>query len=156
VSKSRVDLKSMLDHEFVHPEPNTGCWLWAGGVVAHGYPCLRIKYKHVLGHRLSWELANGRKIPDGMHACHKCNTPRCVNPEHIFIGTAKDNMQHKVASGRSRRGERAAHAIVKLSDVIEIRALAASGMRMRDIAKLKGMRQGHVSDIARRMIWKHF
>ena len=77
------------------------CWIWKGSRDARGYGRLNpgVGLSPVKAHRLSWELANG-PIPAGMFACHKCDTPSCVNPNHIFIGTPKDNSMDCSAKGR--------------------------------------------------------
>ena len=74
--------------------PN-GCWLWNANKNNKGYGMFRVTTKawenKTLAHRVSYELANG-KIPEGKHICHTCDTPSCVNPEHLFIGSRSDNM----------------------------------------------------------------
>ena len=83
------------------------CWLWLCGVDADGYGKFQIngssheepRQKHVRAHRLSYELTHG-EIPDGLYVLHKCDTPRCCNPEHLFLGTALDNARDAVAKGR--------------------------------------------------------
>lgn len=83
------------------PEPNTGCILWTGHLCARGYG--RIGYASkgsaVLVHRIAYECANG-PIPRGMVVCHTCDTPMCVNPDHLFVGTQKDNMRDMFKKGR--------------------------------------------------------
>lgn len=76
------------------------CWLWAGAKSGtEGYGMLRVCKHPLSAHRLSWEIHNG-PIPDGMVICHKCDTPDCVNPDHLFTGTQSDNIQDSVAKGR--------------------------------------------------------
>ena len=82
----------------------TGCWLWTGRLVnrkvaTETYGVIVIARKSVRAHRYSWELHNG-PIPEGMQVLHKCDTPRCVNPEHLFLGTNADNMADKYTKGR--------------------------------------------------------
>jgi len=84
------------------------CWLWTGGKTRAGYGHLReggCTGKHVYAHRVSWELRHGT-IPPGLHVLHRCDTPRCVNPAHLFVGTHADNMADRDAKGRQARGSR--------------------------------------------------
>lgn len=79
-------------------------------------------HRYVKAHRLSWELAVGREIPHGLQVLHKCDTPRCVNPEHLFLGTNADNMADKAQKGRAYRpsGETAPLAKLTEAQVLEI------------------------------------
>lgn len=81
------------------PEPNTGCWLWEGATIRSGYGRHNINGVQMGAHRASWIIHNG-DIPDGMHVCHKCDTPPCVNPDHLFLGTHADNMRDMQAKER--------------------------------------------------------
>jgi len=75
-----------------------GCWEWVA-VTAHGYGRISVRGVMVLAHRLSWIWANG-EIPKGMFVLHKCDNPTCVNPNHLFLGTKKDNTQDCIRKGR--------------------------------------------------------
>lgn len=79
------------------------CWLWTGSAGGFGYGQLHsgTKYNRKLlrTHRLSWEIHNG-KVPDGLCVLHKCDNPKCVNPDHLFLGTHKDNAQDCMKKGR--------------------------------------------------------
>jgi hypothetical protein len=90
----------------VHQQPQTGCWLWTGAR-ARNYGHLRIGGRcgrHVYAHRLSFELHKG-PIGKGQLVCHSCDTPTCVNPEHLFLGTALDNSRDKYRKGRQGCGK---------------------------------------------------
>lgn len=81
------------------PEPNSGCWLWIGGGTGEcGYGLLNNRiFKQA--HRASYAIFKG-EIPEGMCVCHKCDTPACINPDHLFIGTHLDNMRDMFRKGR--------------------------------------------------------
>ena len=75
------------------------CWLWVGSKTAQGYGRFRIGKKLFLSHRVSWNLIN-EEIPHELCALHTCDNPSCVNPEHLFLGTKKDNAQDKINKKR--------------------------------------------------------
>lgn len=80
-------------------EDKSGCWIWMGRPNFYGYGQFMMMYKNYRAHRLSYEIHKG-KIPNGMHVCHTCDIRLCVNPKHLFLGTAKDNMHDCHKKGR--------------------------------------------------------
>lgn len=82
------------------------CWLWKGSKSANGYGSFSTTHDHAVriiqSHRFSYELIKG-KIPDGLLVLHKCDTPLCVNPRHLFLGTQKDNMIDRAIKGRCQK-----------------------------------------------------
>lgn len=83
------------------PEPNTGCWLWLGETKGGGYPVIRERKtrKHVLVTRIILAMREG-PLPSNIFACHKCDNPPCINPEHLFAGTNQDNVIDSVKKRR--------------------------------------------------------
>ncbi len=75
------------------------CWLWTGNTNAEGYGATGYHGKAWGTHRLAWYLTNG-EIPAGMLVCHKCDCPPCCNPDHLFIGSYKDNVSDSQNKGR--------------------------------------------------------
>jgi hypothetical protein len=91
------------------PEPNSGCWLWVGPDNGKGYGLLGIRNRpkkiryNLLAHRASWTIHKG-DIPEGALVLHKCDVRSCVNPDHLFLGSPKDNTQDMIAKGRRSSG----------------------------------------------------
>lgn len=79
------------------------CWEWVASCYkCSGYGQFGVKTKKVTAHRFSWELLNG-KVLNGLFVLHKCDNRKCVNPQHLFLGTAKDNTQDMMSKNRHPR-----------------------------------------------------
>jgi hypothetical protein len=103
------------------PEPNSGCWLWLGPQTRGGYGAIRVDHVGFRAHRYSFQIHKG-PIPDGLIVRHQCDTPECVNPDHLHLGTIADNAADAVARNRMPRGERCVRAKLTESAVASIRA----------------------------------
>lgn len=133
-------------------DPNSGCWLWTKALsVTGGYGQIGINGKILPAHRVSYECFVG-PIPAGMKACHKCDTPACVNPDHLFLGTQADNMRDMDSKGRrvSLKGEDAGRA--KLT-AVQIEDIRSSSLTQVELAKKYGVNQTHISRIIRGEAW---
>lgn len=87
-------------------DPLTNCWNWQGTLDSGGYGRMMVRGKCLRMHRLNFQRFCG-ELPAGLHVLHHCDNPGCINPAHLFLGTAADNMQDKVAKGRCRNGSNA-------------------------------------------------
>lgn len=141
-------------------EPNTGCWLWTGALGRHGYGSINAGGQcSMLAHRAAYKVWRG-DVPAHLHVCHKCDTPACVNPAHLFLGTNADNVADRQRKGRSSGGsfKGAAHRCARLDpeDVRRIRQLgAARALPQKLIAAQYGISQTHVSNILNGKAWSH-
>lgn len=99
-----IPFKSRIS-EGVNVDDKSGCWNWKGNINNSGYGSVSVskgsrdKKVTMRTHRMSWIAFNG-DIPAGMHVLHKCDNRTCVNPEHLFLGTHRDNMQDMMQKGR--------------------------------------------------------
>lgn len=83
MTKHGLTLFEWMELHFI-PEPNSGCWLWIGGINTKGYGQITVNNKSRRAHRVMFELHNG-KIPKGMEVCHSCDIKCCVNPDHLSL-----------------------------------------------------------------------
>lgn len=137
------------------PEPNSGCWLWAGSVDRDGYA--KSFFPGVRSDRASHMalILAGRPLTDGTVACHRCDTPACVNPDHLFEGTLRDNHYDAVAKGRNVRGDRHTSAKLCSADIPKIRAALADGRSANSIAREYGVTAGAICFIKSGRNWTH-
>lgn len=98
------------------------CWEWSAGRLSNGYGAFRITGVSQSAHRASWMIHNG-EIPEGMLVCHHCDNRTCINPDHLFLGTAQDNLDDMTAKNRRAKGERIGTSKLKQSEVDGIRNL---------------------------------
>jgi len=143
-----------------------GCWNWRNCNGIRKRATWVYKRKHHLATRIVYTIYKG-EIQNGMHVLHTCDNPRCVNPDHLFLGTHRDNMQDKVNKNRAgkgrklqypnsiKRGEESLKSKITNSTVHTIRSMAKQGMNNVEIAQLLNTTKGIVSHVVRRKTWKH-
>src|SRR6266404_6202431 len=141
------------------------CWLWLGKTQGHGYGYFWSSNKTVLTHRFCYELVKGL-IPRGDNftdhcVLHTCDNPPCVNPNHLFLGTAQDNSDDKVNKGRQAQGEQLSAlwrgelgAHTKLTED-EVRKIFQDPDLHRMIAVKYGIGRSQVTRIKSGQTWKH-
>lgn len=137
-------------------EKTDGCWLWTGNHDTAGYGRFWFDANtRVPAHRVSYEFHYG-PIPEGLFVCHHCDNPPCVNPAHLFLGTAQDNVSDMCAKGRNvpLAGSSSGRAKLTEQDVIEIRALFADGVSAQNIADKFHISADYVPRLARAG-WQH-
>jgi hypothetical protein len=88
-----------------HVNKTEGCWEWTGALNRMGYGTLSTHPGRMTAHRVAWELVVG-PIPSGLFVCHHCDNRKCVRPDHLFVGTAADNMADMVAKDRQAKGDK--------------------------------------------------
>ncbi len=151
------------------PEPNSGCWLWLGSLGMYGYGQITdAEGNQKRAPKASWEHHKGRKVPGALWVLHKCDTPSCVNPDHLFIGTPADNCHDMIAKGRNSRG--AAHAAagaprdginnpaakLSVADVLALRATPAGNRGWKTaLARQYGITPSTLTTILNRKLWSH-
>jgi hypothetical protein len=139
------------------------CWLWTGSLDDRGYgnlgvrrPGSRITQR---AHRLSWEIHHG-PIAGGLSVLHKCDVRHCVNPEHLYLGTQKDNVHDSMSRGRqvlpNQVGSRHSHAKLDEDMVRHILWLDANkAMRRGEIAKMLNITASQITAICHGRAWAH-
>jgi len=133
-----------------------GCWIWQKSTKRTGDGVrgqFWLNRKNLFAHRAAWLLFWG-PIPDGLLICHECDVGICVNPDHLFLGTHKDNTKDMIQKGRAnpRRGEECHYAKLTANDVIAIRRSKETGVAL---SKLYGVGEMEISRIKRNLRWRH-
>ena len=130
------------------------CWEWLAHKNPKGYGKFRYAGANgCLAHRVSWELEYG-DIPDGMHVLHRCDNPSCVRPDHLFLGTNKDNVEDRVSKGRQRShvGTNNPRAILTPDQVRYIRYSSATADNLAAVFNVKA---SYIPHIKSRKVWRN-
>lgn len=165
-------------------QKTNACWNWTGASLEKGYGRIGIGKSIILAHRLSYLIHLG-EIPVGMLVCHTCDNPRCVNPDHLFLGTHKDNFddarrKNRIATGdrhglrlhperaacgnnngthtcphRVAKGERLPQAKLNARAILNIRRLRARGQTYASIARYYSVSDVTIKRVVERKTWKH-
>jgi len=156
-------------------EKINGCWEWKGKISKNGYGWIR----NMLAHRCSYEIFKG-EIESGKSVCHICDNRKCINPDHLWVGTIKENMQDAKQKGRladqtgrkhteetllklkNRRfknpraqGEKHWNSKLTKQDVIDIKDKLNQKIKLKDIASQYDIDRSHLSRLSRGLAWGH-
>ena len=135
-------IKDRFEEKYI-PEPTTGCWLWTATADSRGYGSIHFGNKMKKAHRIAYMLYKSTP-PEDMEVCHLCNTPSCVNPDQLFLGTRSENMIHAVMTGVQP---------TKL-DKESVRVIRKSEGSGESIGKLYGVSGATINRIRQGVIWK--
>ena len=134
--------------------PEAGCWVWMGSTQVRGYGELISNKRKHLAHRASYEAFVG-KIPKGMYVCHACDNVACVNPNHLFLGTQKQNLQDMANKGRSTRGVKNPMAKLTEEQVKEIKQKFAVGKTDVELSMQFNISRSTIYGIRNRRLWSY-
>ncbi len=137
-----------------------GCWVWTASKNNKGYGNFWVEGKCYKSHRLAYEIKHGA-IPNSMCVCHHCDTPSCVNPVHLFVGTQKDNVIDCMNKGRNTKGKKigscnvgSSHPRAKLTEE-QVKDILTDTRLHKEIAKEYDVDKSIISKIKSKSIWKH-
>lgn len=130
------------------------CREWTGSVSKRGYGYLRINKTSYRVHRLAYETFCGG-IPEGMCVLHSCDNRKCINPEHLFVGTNADNTKDMIGKGRMAVGEALPQSILTANEVIKIKKMIEHKIPQTEIARNFNVARTTISSISTGKSWAH-
>lgn len=157
----RIPTRSEFEALYI-PEPNTGCWLWAGRMDKDGYGLRGTRdstghYHTFRAHRLMWQFEHGDvQLKRSELVCHRCDTPACVNPAHLFVGTAGDNNRDRTRKGRTARNRGVLNGWAQLTEA-QVRDIKCdvTDAPQRELANRFGVSQTTISRVRSGKTWAH-
>ena len=149
-----MDITSVFEH---YTADENGCWNWTLGK-SKGYGAINYMGRVWLAHRVAYEMTKGR-IPDGMSVCHSCDNPGCINPDHLFAGTHRDNMIDKETKGRANHvgmsGTKNHNARLTEAKVISLLRDYVAGIPRRELCNRFGLQESSLSSYTDGKAWTH-
>lgn len=143
----------------VNKNTENGCWEWTASLTKiGGYGRFKHNRKIIRAHRLSYELNYG-KFDETLFVCHKCDNPKCVNPDHLFLGTSQDNMDDMIKKGRNSNGnpigENNGNSRLSENNILNIKKLIKKGLSNKKIADMYNVSDSMISRIKLGKNWSH-
>lgn len=163
LNRSEITIKAeRLFWRKVKTSTASRCWEWTGAKTSKGYGNFSLylinegKRCNFTAHRVSYVLFKGF-IPGGSALCilHKCDNRACVNPNHLMLGTFKDNTQDMLRKKRGTTGENQPNSFLKTADVLSIRQLHKEGHTCKSLSDRYSCHINHVYDILKYRRWSH-
>jgi hypothetical protein len=140
-----------MERLMLHTDKSSSeCWLWTGAKDKRGYGKINIAGRYVQTHRAAWAEFKGD--PGSLYVCHHCDTPACLNPEHLFLGTHLDNMSDMVQKDRHSKGPSLPQA--KLTEEL-VRIIRATKISCRMWASAAGTTPMAIWKVRTGKTWKH-
>lgn len=136
---------AVFHHGYIRKGPDE-CWEWQRSK-ASGYGEAWFQGRKIRAPRLAWQFANGNPPPADMDVLHQCDNPPCVNPKHLFLGTAKDNYADAMAKGRLSNK-------LNPTQVKTLRRHARQGVAVWELARAFRISEGHTANVIARRVWK--
>lgn len=151
-----VASRPLVDRFWACVNKTAACWLWTGPVQKNGYGQMSRSGRRGAAwvHRVSYELAHG-PIPAGLCVCHKCDTPLCVRPDHLFLGTRADNLKDAMIKRRVAWGSRNSHAKLTADQVTEIHNQITRGVPKATVQRDYGISRSHLNAVLRGVFWRN-
>lgn len=134
------------------PPDSAGCMLWLGDTDWNEYGRLEVDGRKVRAHRLAYELHHGVRLKPDQLVLHRCDRTRCCTPDHLFLGTQRQNMADMRAKGRAACGTRQPAA--KLTDDL-VRYIRSSSAKGVELARELDVAETTISRVRRRTVWRH-
>ena len=138
----------------VEKRANDECWPWLNSKTMCGYGLIGFNGKVEIASRLSWRMHRG-EIPEGVCVLHRCDNPPCVNPEHLFLGTQRDNAIDRQQKLRGNRGESVPNSKLTEDAVRVIRIYVGCGMSQASMARHLGLNERTIHEVVSYKTWRH-
>jgi predicted DNA-binding protein YlxM (UPF0122 family) len=149
--QNNFERTTLFDRFLASFEKGSDCWNWIGELDNYGYSTVRIGKTHIKGYRLSFELFNSITLPPKLCVCHSCDNRKCVNPDHLWLGSQKDNIRDAISKGRMTKYHK-----YNTQDILNIISLYyKDGYSTSELSDIYKIDQSYLGNIISGRNWKH-